>query len=182
MLLAEPQYRRRFKFWERVILGAAPRGQVGGAAAGAALPPTPLSPSPSRPAAPRRLRVRRKGRAAPPASHSPRRGGPAPSCGGTAARHPRRGERRVRPARYPRQLRASAPPRARRARRSWKSPRARIRSAEAGALDWTHLPRCLPSPGRSGAAFPAERAVFGAGLAERLRGPLKHRLLEKSNY
>lgn len=48
MLPAEPQYRRRFKFWERGILGAAPRGRVGGAGAGAALPSTPLSPSPSR--------------------------------------------------------------------------------------------------------------------------------------
>lgn len=111
MLRGEPQYGRRFKFQECVIVGA--RGA--GAAPAAAPAAAPLPPW-SFPAA-----VRRGARV--------RRGGPGP-----ADRYPRRGGRRARPAPAPRSCPAAG------AQRSARSEKSTGAQAERGGSASAALP------------------------------------------
>lgn len=87
MLRAGPPRRRRLGFWERVMLGADPRGGAGGAGAAAAQPPAPLPPLRSPAAVPGRGGRGYVGEAAllPPASHGPPEGRLGPGGGGGAA-------------------------------------------------------------------------------------------------
>lgn len=163
----------RFKFWQRVILGL-PREEGPGSrgcwrrTAACSAPPFP-SRSPCR-AAPGRVQVRRRGRAAP----SLRRGGPASRGGGAAAEEGRAaGESRTFPVPALRVCRA----RVRGARRG-----RRVRGRAGGARGWVPgASAALPSvpEGRSRVALATQGAAFAGGLAESLRGPLKHRLPEK---